>query len=155
MDLDPQRTASAWLRGCEGSKVLQYESGADYDAVFIDTPPRLDLLPGVIAQCAVAVLVCSPSPADLWTTRDSAKALREHLPARGRLCILFNGVMPNTVLARDLPDLAKRIGVDALKATIARRQCFQHAALMGWGALDQAAREDLYKAALEIVTVRR
>ena len=101
----------------------------------------------------MAVIVCSPSPADLWTTRDTAAAIRPHIPKGTRLRILFNGVMPNTILGRDLPDLANRIGVEALSSTISRRQCYQHAALLGWQALDQAAREELFKAALEVVTV--
>lgn len=152
LDLDPQGTARNWLRECESKKVAEYDKGSEYDAVFIDTAPRLDTLPAALASCSVAVLVCSPSPADLWTTRDTAAALRPHLPKGARLRILFNGVSHNTLLARDLPDLAEKIGVKALKTTISRRQCYQHAALLGWKALDQDAREELFKAALELVT---
>ena len=152
LDLDPQATATNWLRECESRKVGKYEPGAEYDAVFVDTPPRLDTLAPALARCSVAVLVCSPSPADLWTTRDTAAAIRPHLPKTSRLRILFNGVQASTILARDLPALAERIGVEALTTTISRRQCYQHAALVGWQALDQAAREELFKAALEIVT---
>lgn len=152
LDLDPQATATNWLHECDGSGVTQYETGSEYDAVFVDTPPRLDALAPALASCSVAVLVCSPSPADLWTTRDTAAAIRDKLPKPARLRILFNGVQPHTILARDLPALAKRIGVKALSSTISRRQCYQHAALLGWPALDQAAREELFKAALELVT---
>jgi len=150
-DLDPQGTASKWLREC-GSKVAMYESTKTYDAVFIDTPPRLDALPAALAPCSVAVLVCSPSPADLWTTRDTAAAIRPALPKGARLRLLFNGVQGNTILARELPALAGRIGIKALESTISRRQCYQHAALLGWPALDAAAREEMFKAALEIIT---
>jgi len=100
----------------------------------------------------VAVIVCSPSPADIWTTRDTAEAIRSHLPKNARLRILFNGVQANTVLSRELPEMAKRIGVKSLSTTISRRQCYQHAALLGWQALDLSAREELFKVALEIVT---
>lgn len=152
LDLDPQATAHNWLRACEGSKVAEYEHGSEYDAVFIDTPPRLDALPAALASCSVAVIVCSPSPADLWTTRDTAAAIRPHLPKGARLRLLFNGVQANTVLSRELPALAERIGIKALTATISRRQCYQHAALIGWRALDAAAREEMFQAALEIIT---
>jgi len=154
LDLDPQATATAWLRECESGKVAQYDQrqAAEYDAVFIDTPPRLDALAPALARCSVAVLVCSPSPADIWTTRDTAEALRPHLQDGSRLRLLFNGVQAHTILARELPDLAKRIGVKALRSTISRRQVYQHAALLGWQALDPAAREELFKAALEVVT---
>ena len=152
LDLDPQGTARNWLREYGSSKVAMYQSGSKYDEVFIDTPPRLEALPAALASCSVAVIPCSPSPADLWTTRDTAAAIRQHLPKGARLRILFNGVIANTILSRDLPALAERIGVQALKATISRRQCYQHAALIGWPALDAAAREEVFKAALEIIT---
>lgn len=150
-DLDPQGTASKWLREC-GNKVAMYESANSYDAVFIDTPPRLEALPAALAPCSVAVIVCSPSPADLWTTRDTAAAIRPTLPKGARLRLLFNGVQANTLLSRELPALAGRIGIKALESTISRRQCYQHAALLGWPALDAAAREEMFKAALEIIT---
>lgn len=150
-DLDPQKTASNWLREC-GSKVAMYQSGSKYDAVFIDTPPRLEALPAALASCSVAVIVCSPSPADLWTTRDTAGVIRPNLPKGARLRLLFNGISANTILSRDLPALADRIGVRALEATISRRQCYQHAALLGWKALDAAAREEVFRAALEIIS---
>jgi chromosome partitioning protein len=152
LDLDPQGTARNWLRECESRKVAEYKKGSEYDAVFIDTPPRLDALPAALASCSVAVLVCSPSPADLWTTRDTAAAIRPHLPKGARLRLLFNGVLVHSVLARELPALAERIGVKALSTAISRRQCYQHAALLGWQALDVAAREEMFKAALEIIT---
>ena len=152
-DLDPQGTARAWIRECGNSmKVAMYDGSSNYDAVFIDTPPRLEALPAALALCSVAVIVCSPSPADLWTTRDTAAAIRPQLPKGARLRLLFNGVQANTLLSRDLPALADRIGVKALESTISRRQCFQHAALLGWPALDAAAREEVFKAALEIIT---
>ena len=152
LDRDPQGTATKWIQECDSKKVLLYDQNSEYDAVFIDTPPRLDALARSLASCSVAVIVCSPSPADLWTTKDTAEEIGPHLPDKARLRLLFNGVLSHTVLARELPDLAKRIGVKALSTTISRRQCYQHAALLGWPALDQAAREELFKAALEIVT---
>lgn len=152
LDLDPQGTALNWLNECESLKVAKYDRGSEYDAVFIDTPPRLDTLHKALASCNIAVLVSSPSPADLWTTRDTAEAIKGHMPDGSRLRILFNGVRNNTLLSRNLHDLAKRIGVKALQTTISRRQCYQHAALLGWQALDLAAKEELFKAALEIVT---
>ena len=149
LDRDPQGTARKWIQE-NGGGVFIHERGIDYDAVFIDTPPRLDTLTGALALCDVAVLVSSPSPADLWATRDTAETIRPHLGA-ARLRLLFNGVQAHTVLARELPDLAKRIGVQAFKTTIPRRQCYQHAALLGFAALNQTAREPLFKAALEMV----
>ncbi len=151
-DRDPQGTATKWLKENEGGKVRSYDPAASYDAVFVDTPPRLDTLTAALDSCSVAVIVCSPSPADLWTTRDTADAIRPHLPANTRLRLLFNGVASNTILSRELPDLAKRVGVKALASSISRRQCYQHAALLGWQALDSSAREEIFKAAIELLT---
>jgi chromosome partitioning protein len=151
LDLDPQATARNWIRSSDSRKVLEYETGQDYDAVFIDTPPRLDALPAALASSSVAVIVCSPSPADLWTTRDTAAAIRPSLPKGARLRLLFNGVQAGTVLSRGLPELAERIGAKAFKAAVSRRQCYQHAALLGWRALDAAAREEIFQAALEVI----
>jgi hypothetical protein len=78
--------------------------------------------------------------------------IRPNLPKGARLRLLFNGISANTILSRDLPALADRIGVRALEATISRRQCYQHAALLGWKALDAAAREEVFRAALEIIS---
>ena len=152
LDLDPQATATNWLGERDGGKVERWKSGTVYDVVLVDTAPRLDTLAPALARCSMAVLVASPSPADLWTTRDTVAAIRPHLPTGARLRLLFNGVQAATVLSRELPDLANRIGVKALRSTISRRQCYMHAALLGWKALDLAAREELFKAALEIVT---
>lgn len=151
-DRDPQGTASKWLRGMDGGKVALYDSTVSYDAVFVDTAPRLETLTPALADCNAAVLVCSPSPADIWATQDTAAAVQPHLPPNARLRLLFNGVSANTLLGRSLPDLASRIGVSAFNTAISRRQCFQHAALLGWKALDADAKEELFKAAIELLT---
>jgi chromosome partitioning protein len=151
LDRDPQGTATKWLREIEGGKVKIHDRAESYDAVFVDTPPRLDTLTAELRDTTVAVLVASPSPADLWTTRDTAAAIAPLLPKGARLRLLFNGVGANTVLSRELPDLAKRIGVKALRSTISRRQVYQHAAILGWPALDHDAKEELFKAAIELL----
>ena len=60
-DHDPQGTATRWLKECDGGKVGIYDKAGKYDAVFVDTPPRLDTLTAALGQCSVAVIVCSPS----------------------------------------------------------------------------------------------
>jgi len=152
LDRDPQRTATRWIQETRPSIVLA-EPGQNYDAVIVDTPPRLDspLVHESLAQADKVVLVSSPSPADLWTSQDTVKVIREHY-TKGKAALLFNQVQRQTVLARELEPLAVRIGLPALHSNIARRQCYQHALLLGWKALDGPARQEILQVALEVVT---
>lgn len=152
LDLDPQGTARKWIRQCGDLLLTEYAKGGDYDAVFIDTAPRLDTLSNALPGCNVALLVASPSPADLWTTQDTVAMLRTRLPQDVPLRLLFNGVQGNTLLSRDLASLAQRIGVEALPSVLSRRQCYQYAAVLGWPALDVAARQAVNQIALEVLS---
>lgn len=153
IDRDPQGTARRWLRET-GELELATDSSA-HRLIIIDTPPRLDspLLHASLAESDCAILVSSPSPADLWTSQDSVAVIQKHLPAGKPARILFNQVQRRTVLSADLDNLATRIGLPALNTKIGRRQSFQHAALLGWTALDAASREELLSAALEIAAL--
>ena len=44
-----------------------------------------------------------------------------------------------TILSRGLEDTAKRIGLQPLNSVLTRRQCYQHAVLLGWNALPPKA----------------
>ncbi|MDQ3621839.1 MAG: ParA family protein [Verrucomicrobiota bacterium] len=152
-DCDPQATASRWI--AETARLKLAITGEHYDALIIDTPPRLDspTLPESLAIADAVILVTSPSPADLWTSRDTVSFLQTHFPKPGRARLLFNQVQSKTVLARELAETAGRIGLPALSTVIHRRQVYQHAALLGWKALGAEAREEVLKAALEIVAL--
>lgn len=152
LDLDPQRTASRWIEA-SGAPIPAYSEGGSWSYVLVDTPPRLDspALAQVLQRTALAVIVSSPSPADLWATQDTVAAVRKLLPAGAEARLLFNAVQANTVLARGLPDMAERIGLAAIGAALARRQCYQHAALLGWSGLTVEAREELQAAVIETI----
>jgi chromosome partitioning protein len=149
-DTDPQRTASQWVAAL--GDVLHLAGTSDGD-VIIDTPPRLDS-PAVVAaihSADVVIVPTSPSPADLFTSRDTVDLLRrENAIAKTRL--LFNQVQPGTVLSRDLDDFATRIGLEPLKSRIQRRQAYQHAVVSGWKSLPAEARDEVFRVALEVVT---
>lgn len=151
-DLDRQGTARAWLEDAGHGKVEAYDPAGRFDVVFIDTAPRLEELPAALAGADLIVIVTGPSPADLWTTKATAEAVKAALPRGARIRLLFNQVSAHTLLGRSLPAIAERVGVKALRSTIARRQCYQHSMVDGWPALTAAAREEVLKAALEIIT---
>ncbi|MGI4831539.1 MAG: AAA family ATPase [Janthinobacterium lividum] len=150
LDTDPQHTATRWIEEIGGLELAT--AGKEYGALFIDTAPRLETreVKDSIRRADVVVLVTSPSPADLFTSRDTASLIHAE-GAKDRAFVLFNQVQPGTILARDLEDMAARIGLPAFKNTLRRRQAYQHAVLMGWKSLGNEAREELFKVALEIV----
>src|SRR5690606_34666395 len=126
--------------------------GGDHRLIVIDTPPRLDseLLHRSLAESDCALLVTSPSPADLWTSQDTVAVIQKYLPSGRPARLLFNQLQHNTVLGQVVETLAEQICLPPLNARIGRRQAFQHASLLGWSALDAASREELLAAALEI-----
>ncbi len=152
-DRDPQGTASRWIKEIGGIELASED--VDHDLVVIDTPPRLDseLLQRSLAESDCAVLVTSPSPADLWTSQDTVGVIRQYLPAGKPARILFNQVQRRTLLALDLDGLAERIGLPALGTRVGRRQSFQHSALLGWSGLDRESRAEVSAAAAEIIAL--
>lgn len=153
LDRDPQGTARRWV-GETGE--IELATGIDsHRLIVIDTPPRLDsdLLHRSLAESDCALLVTSPSPADLWTSQDTVATIHQHLPTGKPARLLFNQVQSRTVLAQGVEALTERIGLPALRTRISRRQAFQHAPLFGWSALDAASREELLSAALEIAAL--
>lgn len=153
IDRDPQGTATRWIRETGEPELAAADS--DHRLLVIDTPPRLDseLLHKSLAESDCAILVSSPSPADLWTSQDTVATIEQYLPDGRQARILFNQVQKRTVLAQNLEALTERIGLPALNTRIGRRQAFQHAPLLGWSALDAASREELLSAALEIAAL--
>ena len=154
LDCDPQGTATRWLG--ETGEVPLAKAGEDWPMLIVDTPPQLaaPTLHQALARSDAALLVSSPSPADLWTSQDTVAVVRQHLPEGKPARILFNQVQSRTVLAKDLAALAGHIGLPPLTAKLGRRQSFQHAAVLGWKALDKESREELLQAALEIAALR-
>ena len=149
-DIDPQNTAWRWIT--DGGLPLASED--ETATVLIDTPPRLDNpeLRYSIKSSDVVIVVSSPSPADLFTSQDTARLIAK-LKATAKSRLLFNQVQEGTILSRGLEDTAKRIGIQPLKNVLTRRQCYQHAVLLGWDALPAKAKEEVFKVALEIASL--
>lgn len=152
IDRDPQGTAARWVAETDGGLEL-VRPGERYDATIVDTPPRLEssALHESLAGADRVILVSSPSPADLWTSQDTAKLIGRHYRGE-KSAVLFNQVQRNTTLARELPMIGDRIGLPVLSRQMGRRQSYQHAMLLGWKALDAPAREEVLQVALEIIT---
>jgi len=150
LDTDPQGTATRWLTATDQRQLLA-NGNKQHDALLIDTPPRLDSQEVIssVRRADLVVLVTSPSPADLFTSRDTVELLNRE-GARKRSRLLFNQVQPGTILSRETEEMADRIGLPALKNKLQRRQAYQHAVLTGWRGMPWDAREEVLKTALEI-----
>ena len=152
VDRDPQHTATRWVSDSKAGLKLAV-STERYDVTIIDTPPRLEspALKESLEAADRVILVSSPSPADLWTSQDTARLITTHYRGE-KSAVLFNQVQRQTTLARELPLIGERIGLPVLSRQVGRRQAYQHAMLLGWSALDAAAREEILQVALEIIT---
>lgn len=155
-DRDPQGTAGFWVRQIATEKgPFIYDEKQSYDVILIDTPPRLDhpqVREAIVASDKV-ILVTSPSPTDLWTTKATADLVTQLRPTGGRVALLFNQVQLGTMLGRQIDSLAQKVGLPSIFFFVKRRQCYQHAALMGWGALIQQAKEEIEQITLQIVNL--
>lgn len=155
-DRDPQGTASRWIatQGHHGGLVL-YQPGTAYDVVIVDTPPRLEsaAVHAAIAEADKVLLVASPSPADLWVSQSSAAEIKRHLGAKRPARVVFNSVQAGTLLEKELGNVSDKIGIAALSSVIRRRQCYQHAAILGWSGLTAAAKEEVMRLAGEVVAL--
>ncbi len=152
LDRDPQQTATRWVKETKAGLRLAVP-GERYDTTIIDTPPRLEspALQESLQAADRVILVSSPSPADLWTSQDTARLITTHYRG-GKSAVLFNQVQRQTTLARELPLIGERICLPVLSRQVGRRQAYKHAMLLGWSALDAAAREEILQVALEIIT---
>lgn len=154
-DTDPQQTAKRWMEEAGGQLELLVPH-KEYGTILVDTPPRLEstVVLRAIREADIVLVVTSPSPADLWTSRDTAEMLRRE-GCEGKARLVFNQVQAKTVLSRELDEMARRIGLEPLKSRLQRRQCYQHAVIGGWRMLPPDARDEVFKVALEITAIPR
>jgi chromosome partitioning protein len=157
VDRDPQLTSTRaiqHLNSLDLSKIELVAEVGNHDVTFIDTAPRLDDVLGTAIKAADRViLVSSPSPADLWSTQQSRDFVLSHINPKAKNGILFNSVVKGAKISRDLEELARHIGLPALRNCVVRRQSYQYAILHGWSALKGVERDEIKSAALEIGTM--
>lgn len=153
-DLDPQHSISNWVQSAEDCGQLAVD-GENYEIEAIDLPPRLDD-PSVIRAVSEAdrvIIPCTPSPADMVAGKATAEVVRHFLKPGAKAFLCFNMVQRGTTLSSHVAKLAEEINLPALKNYISRRQCYQHAVVLGWKGLDSAAREELLKVVLEMTSL--
>lgn len=148
VDLDPQRSLSAWLGDHGGGD----QGGAI--TTLIDTRPALDDFSVIesIASADLVIMPVTPSPADLLAGKATAATIKAHLSKRGRALVVLNRLKVGTSLSSDARELAARIGLPIAKTEIPERQSIQRALIGGWRELDPATRETVLALAIEFLT---
>lgn len=147
LDLDPQKSLTAWLNDTEGFTVKP-----DGDIVVIDTPPRIDdpLVIEAIKDADRILIPTTPSPAELATLRHSAGIVASSRKAASKAFIVFNRVKKVSTYGKNLEALSRTLPLPAAKNSISDREVYKHVLLDGWSALDSAAKEEVMNLALEI-----
>ena len=140
-DWDIQGTSTKALELIDGQKA---QTNGRYDVLIYDTPPNLEhtATAAAVKSANIALVVTSPSPADIWEADTAVKFVKAKNP-QAAVRVVFNKVRKNTVLGRLVAESAKQVSVPALKTMLSARECYQHAIGQGWKALDSAAREEV------------
>lgn len=150
IDLDIQETATKWVSQINDPNLSLYEDGKDYDVVFYDTPPSLEsTLKEALRNADLVIIVSSPSPADLWSTKDTVSFINQEFPSLP-LKLLFNKTEKGRKLSEDLKSMANLVGVESLSHNVPYYSAYQHAVLIGWDALKTKDKEAILNLAIEI-----
>jgi chromosome partitioning protein len=118
-----------------------------------DTPPNLDHTAAAIGvrEADIVLVVTSPSPADIWEAKEAVKFAKAK-NSKARIRVMFNKVRPYTILGRLVEESAKGLGAPMLPIMLSARECYQHAMADGWKALDSAAREEVLRLTLSLLS---
>lgn len=151
VDADPQGSIISWsdIRDRELPKGLSIASLAKktlhrdleglaegFDHVVIDTPPRLtDITRSAIMASHLVLVPCTPSPYDVWATKETLDLIREATIYHKTLKFAFaiNRKVANTVLGREVKSAISELGDDfvLLKTEVIHRMVFAEAGVNG------------------------
>src|ERR1700690_1139415 len=111
-DWDAQGTSNKALGFVNGQRA---EPDTAYDILLFDTPPNLEhpATAAAVRSADIAIVVTSPSPADIWEAEEAVKFVQSKGP-QAAVRVLFNKVKKNTILGRLLEESAKQINVPVI-----------------------------------------
>ena len=149
-DWDVQGTSNKALELIGGEKARDTKS---YDVLIYDTPPSLTHTATVTAvqNADLVIVVATPSPFDVWEAEAAAQFVRARR-ADVPIYVLFNKVRRSTLLGRLVEENGKQFSVPLLTNMLSARECYQHAGVRGWKALDSAAREEVFRLTLAVMS---
>jgi len=149
VDHDPQKSLTALLGQ------LPLPARRQPAAVtIIDTPPRLDdaNVRAVIKTADVLLLPTDSSPMDVPVTNHTAKLVESLRKESASALVVLNKVRKRTFWSRQADQNPDQMFVlPVLKAQIGFRECYKHALLRGWKALDREARDEISNLVISIL----
>ncbi len=147
IDADPQGSARDWLEAREASAPFTVVGldrptihrdienlNADYDAILIDSPPRVtDIARSAILAADLVVIPVQPSPFDVWAAQDTVKLVDDALVYKEDLKIVFaiNREIVNTAIGRDVSDALAQSDIPVLNSHVSQRVSFAESISQG------------------------
>ncbi|MGX9357511.1 ParA family partition ATPase [Roseobacteraceae bacterium S113] len=157
VDADPQGTASTWA-ALRSEPLFQTVTLArdnmakeiiamakDYAHVIIDGPPRAEALSrAVIAASDLVVIPIEPSGASNWAAGTTVQQLNEwrSFKETQKSVFVISRKIGNSVIGRDIRDMAAGHGIPLLDTAIAQRVAYAEALTMGDSIFEWAAGSD-------------
>ena len=156
VDNDPQGTATKTIKLLEAKNQTTIQitnNPKNFDIVLVDTAPRLDeKLASSVAMADKVALVVSPSPATLWSSKETSDYIQRHIKPETSPKLLFNAVKPNTLLAKLIDETTCQIGIERYKNTLSDSVAYQTMPLQGWNSLSAKQKQLVQQLAIEIIT---
>ena len=135
------------------------QPGQAYDFLLIDTPPSLTMLSGgklsapvaaaAAAEANVVLIPTSPSPFDIWETEDTVQFVKRTNP-NAIVRVVLNKTRAGTLLSGSVAENLEGTSAPVLPVSLSERQCYQHAGVGGWAALDPRARQELLRSTVVV-----
>jgi len=149
VDIDPQRSASAWYAargarldsGDPGLTLLQANGWRvrtevarlreDHDVVLVDSPPHAETESRVAVRSGDRVIVpVQPSPMDVWATQVTLDLARDE---KRPVTVVLNRVPPRATLTESMREVLNDSGAEIAQSALGNRVDFAAALVEGWG----------------------
>jgi len=153
VDADPQGSALDWATARQTEPLFPViglptkdlhrqikQHVANYDAIVIDGPPRVnELARAAIIASDVVLIPVQPSPLDVWAVKEIIELINEaHAFKEVRSRFVINRKIVGTAIGRDVSGALADYSVPVFTATIAQRVAFAEAFAQGSTVLELA-----------------
>ena len=147
LDADPQGSARDWLEAREAPApfaVVGLDRPtihrdietllADYDAVVIDSPPRVtDIARSAILAADLVVIPVQPSPLDVWAAQDTVALIHDALVFKETIKSVFaiNREIVNTAIGREVSEALAQSELPVMRSHVSQRVSFAESVAQG------------------------